>query len=758
MTTLHFSGFPRVGAFRELKFAQEKYWRKEISEQELLAVAKDLREKNWKHQAAANADFVAVGDFTFYDHILDLQVATGAIPARFGFDSQNLSLEQFFQLARGNKDQFAIEMTKWFDTNYHYLVPEFHADTEFKANAKHYVQQLQEAQALGLKAKPTVVGPLTFLWVGKEKGTVEFNRLSLLQKLLPVYVEILNALVEAGAEWIQIDEPALTVDLPKEWVEAYKDVYATLSKVSAKILLSTYFGSVAEHAALLKSLPVDGLHIDLVRAPEQLDAFADYDKVLSAGIIDGRNIWRANLNKVLETVEPLQAKLGDRLWISSSCSLLHTPYDLSVEEKLKVNKPALFSWLAFTLQKTQELRVLKTALNQGREAVAAELADSQAAADSRANSTEIHRAEVAKRLADLPADADQRKSPFAERIKAQQAWLNLPLLPTTNIGSFPQTTEIRQARAAFKKGELSDADYEAAMKKEIALVIEEQEKLNLDVLVHGEAERNDMVEYFGELLSGFAFTQYGWVQSYGSRCVKPPIIFGDVSRPEAMTVAWSTYAQSLTKRPMKGMLTGPVTILQWSFVRNDIPRSTVCKQIALALNDEVLDLEKAGIKVIQIDEPAIREGLPLKRADWDAYLNWAGESFRLSSAGCEDSTQIHTHMCYSEFNDILPAIAAMDADVITIETSRSDMELLTAFGEFKYPNDIGPGVYDIHSPRVPTEAEVEHLLRKAIEVVPVERLWVNPDCGLKTRGWKETLEQLQVMMNVTHKLRAELAK
>ncbi len=469
-------------------------------------------------------------------------------------------------------------------------------------------------------------------------------------------------------------------------------------------------------------------------------------------------IWRANLNKVLETVGPLQAKLGERLWISSSCSLLHTPFDLSVEEKLKANKPDLYSWLAFTLQKTQELRVLKAALNEGRDSVAEELAASQAAADSRANSSEIHRADVAKRLADLPVNAGQRKSPFADRIKAQQAWLNLPLLPTTNIGSFPQTTEIRQARAAFKKGELSASDYEAAMKKEIALVVEEQEKLDLDVLVHGEAERNDMVEYFGELLSGFAFTQYGWVQSYGSRCVKPPIIFGDVSRPEAMTVAWSTYAQNLTKRPMKGMLTGPVTILQWSFVRNDIPRATVCKQIALALNDEVLDLEKAGIKVIQIDEPAIREGLPLKRADWDAYLNWAGESFRLSSAGCEDSTQIHTHMCYSEFNDILPAIAAMDADVITIETSRSDMELLAAFGEFKYPNDIGPGVYDIHSPRVPTEAEVEHLLRKAIEVVPVERLWVNPDCGLKTRGWKETLEQLQVMMNVTRKLRAELAK
>ena len=729
MTTLHFSGFPRVGAFRELKFAQEKYWRKELSEQELLDTAKGLREKNWKHQAAADADFVAAADFTFYDHILDLQVATGAIPARFGFDSQKLTLEQYFQLARGNKDQFAIEMTKWFDTNYHYLVPEFHADTEFKANPAHYVQQLKEAQALGLKAKPTVVGPLTFLWLGKEKGSA-FNRLDLLPKLLPVYAELLNALVEAGAEWIQIDEPALTLDLPEEWVAAYQNVYAALSKVNAKILLSTYFGSVAEHASLLKSLPVDGLHIDLVRAPEQLAAFADYDKVLSAGIIDGRNIWRADLDKALAVLEPLKAKLGDRLWISSSCSLLHTPYDLSVEEKLKANKPDLYSWLAFTLQKTQELKVLKAALSDGREAVAAELAASRAAADSRANSSEIHRAEVAKRLANLPANADQRKSPFADRIKAQQAWLNLPPLPTTNIGSFPQTTEIRQARAAFKKGELSAADYEAAMKKEIAYVVEEQEKLDLDVLVHGEAERNDMVEYFGELLSGFAFTQYGWVQSYGSRCVKPPIIFGDVSRPEAMTVAWSTYAQSLTKRPMKGMLTGP----------------------------EVLDLEKAGIKVIQIDEPAIREGLPLKRADWDAYLNWAGEAFRLSSAGCEDSTQIHTHMCYSEFNDILPAIAALDADVITIETSRSDMELLTAFGDFKYPNDIGPGVYDIHSPRVPAEAEIEHLLRKALDVIPAARLWVNPDCGLKTRGWPETVAALENMVKVTKKLRAELAK
>ncbi|OBW95309.1 5-methyltetrahydropteroyltriglutamate--homocysteine methyltransferase [Gallibacterium salpingitidis] len=752
MTTFHLAGFPRVGAKRELKFAQERYWRKELSEQDLLTVAKLLREKNWKHQAEANADFVSVADFTFYDHILDLQVATGSIPARFGFDSQNLTLDQYFQLARGNESQFAIEMTKWFDTNYHYLVPEFHKNTEFRANPAHYVQQLEEAQALGYKAKPTLVGPLTFLYLGKEKGEA-FDRLSLLDKLLPVYEQILDALVAKGATWIQIDEPALALDLPQAWLDKFQPVYTRLA-AKAKILLATYFGSVAEHAALLKALPVAGLHIDVVRAPEQLATFADYDKILSVGVIDGRNIWRANLNKELDLLEPLKQVFGDRLWIAPSCSLLHVPYDLSVETQLNED---IRSWLAFCLQKVEELSILKKALDQGRASVQAELDASQAAADARANSKVIHRPEVAARLASLPANADQRKSPFAERIKLQKAWLNLPLLPTTNIGSFPQTTEIRHARAKFKKGELSAADYEAAMKKEIEYVVRQQEKLDLDVLVHGEAERNDMVEYFGELLDGFAFTKFGWVQSYGSRCVKPPVIFGDVVRPEPMTVAWSTYAQSLTNRVMKGMLTGPVTILQWSFVRNDISRETVCKQIALALNDEVLDLEKAGIKVIQIDEPAIREGLPLKRADWQAYLDWAGQAFRLSSSGCEDSTQIHTHMCYSEFNDILPAIAALDADVITIETSRSDMELLTAFADFKYPNEIGPGVYDIHSPRVPTEAEIEHLLRKALNVIPKERLWVNPDCGLKTRAWPETLAALENMVKVTKKLRAELA-
>lgn len=757
MTTLHTLGFPRVGAKRELKFAQERYWRKELAEQDLLDVAKALRQKNWQHQAEANADFVTVGDFTFYDHILDLQVATGAIPTRFGFDSQKLTLDQYFQLARGNQAQFAIEMTKWFDTNYHYLVPEFQKNTKFKANSTHYVNQIREAKAVGHKVKPVIVGPLTFLWLGKEKGEA-FNRFELLNQLIPVYVEILNAFVAEGVEWIQIDEPALALDLPEEWLVAYRNVYTELSKVNAKLLLATYFGSVEGHADLLKALPVDGLHIDLIRAPEQLSAFKDYTKVLSAGVIDGRNIWRANLNDVLAILEPLKVAFNERLWIAPSCSLLHTPYDLEVESQLKQNNSELYRWLAFALQKVEELSVLKQALNQGREAVADQLTSSQKAAEARVNSKVIHKADVAERLANLPENADKRQSPFAERIKLQNKWLNLPLLPTTNIGSFPQTIEIRHARAAFKKGELSLADYEEAMKKEIEFVVRKQEELDLDVLVHGEAERNDMVEYFGELLNGFAFTKFGWVQSYGSRCVKPPIIYGDVTRPEPMTVRWSQYAQSLTNRVMKGMLTGPVTILQWSFVRNDIPRSTVCKQIGVALSDEVLDLEKAGIKVIQIDEPAIREGLPLKREDWDTYLQWAGEAFRLSYMGVKDDTQIHTHMCYSEFNDILPAIAGLDADVITIETSRSDMELLTAFADFKYPNDIGPGVYDIHSPRVPTASEIEHLLRKALNVIPKERLWVNPDCGLKTRGWKETIEQLQVMVEVTKKLRAELVK
>ncbi|HRL33871.1 MAG TPA: 5-methyltetrahydropteroyltriglutamate--homocysteine S-methyltransferase, partial [Neisseria sp.] len=752
MNTFHLSGYPRIGAKRELKFAVEAFWKGAKSEAELQAVAAEIRRLNWAAQKAAGADLLPVGDFSFYDQVLDTQVALGCIPKRFGFDAANLSLPEYFQLARGNATQFAMEMTKWFDTNYHYIVPEWHADTEFAAHSANLIAQIKEARALGHDIKPTLVGPLTLLWLGKKKEEFGCRVATLLPKLLPAYAQLLRELAAEGVDWIQIDEPILAVDAPKPYLDAFPAVYKELANTGVRIIIGTYFASVAEHLNLLKNLPVHGVHIDAVRAPEQLAVFADAwpeNKVLSVGLIDGRNVWRANLSKVIDTLAPVAAKLGNNLWIAPSCSLLHSPQDLAVEEKLDAE---IKSWMAFAAQKLVELGAVKQALAHGKDSVKEAIAASDAAAADRATNKLIHNEAVQKRVADLPKGADQRKSPFAERIKAQQEWMKLPILPTTTIGSFPQTTEIRQARAAFKKGELSAADYDAAMKKEIAYCVEEQEKLQIDVPVHGEAERNDMVEYFGEQLAGYCFSQFGWVQSYGSRCVKPPIIFGDVSRPNPMTVYWSSFAQTLTSRPMKGMLTGPVTMFKWSFVRDDVPLSVVAKQIALALNDEVLDLEKAGIKVIQIDEPAIREAMPLKKAQWDEYLAWACESFRLSSTGAEDSTQIHTHMCYSEFNDILPAIASMDADVITIETSRSDMDLLTAFGDFKYPNDIGPGVYDIHSPRVPTAAEVEHLLRKAMDVVPVERLWVNPDCGLKTRGWPETIEQLKVMMEVTKKL------
>ncbi|MDC7705782.1 5-methyltetrahydropteroyltriglutamate--homocysteine S-methyltransferase [Vogesella indigofera] len=755
MSTIHLAGFPRIGAKRELKFLVEKFWKNEIDDAALQAGARELRQKHWLLQKGAGLDLSPVGDFSLYDHVLDAQVLVGAIPRRFGFDAAKLSSAEYFQLARGNSSQHAIEMTKWFDSNYHYLVPEWHADTAFAANPAPLLAQIAEAQALGIKSKPVLIGPLTLLWLGKCKGTA-FDRLSLLPALLQTYQDLLTALNAAKVDWVQLDEPILALDLPAEWLAAFTPAYAELAASPLKLLLATYFGDVSTHAQWLKVLPVAGLHLDLVRAPQQLAAFAQgwpQDKVLSAGVIDGRNIWRADLDAVLQQAEALHAQLGERLWLAPSCSLLHTPFDLAQEGQLDVD---LKSWLAFAVQKLNELKLLKRGLQQGRASIENELAASNYAREQRRSSPRIHRTEVAQRLAALPAGSDRRASPFAQRAPLQHAWLKLPLLPTTTIGSFPQTAEIRAARAAFKRGELDAANYEAAMKAEIELVIRKQEQLDIDVLVHGEAERNDMVEYFGEQLAGFAFTEYGWVQSYGSRCVKPPIIYGDVARPTPMTVRWAVYAQSLSQRPVKGMLTGPVTILQWSFVRNDLPRSAVCRQIALAINDEVLDLENAGIKVIQIDEPAVREGLPLKRGDWDAYLAWAGEAFRLSCAGVDDSTQIHTHMCYSEFGDILPAIAALDADVITIETSRSDMELLRDFGSFQYPNEIGPGVYDIHSPRIPTETELDKLLDKALQVIPAERLWVNPDCGLKTRGWPETETALQAMVNVTKRLRARL--
>ena len=756
MTTLHLAGFPRIGAKRELKFLLENYWQGQIDEQALQQGARELRQRHWLLQKGAGITLSPLGDFSLYDHVLDAQILVGAIPPRFGFDAATISPEQYFQLARGNQQQPALEMTKWFDTNYHYLVPEWHADTRFAANPAVLLSQLAEARALGIRTKPVLIGPVSLLWLGKCKGG-EFDRLQLLPALLACYEQILQQLSAAGVSWVQLDEPILALDLPADWLQAIAIAYQQLGSTPLNLLLATYFGSVAEHTALLSTLPVAGLHLDLVRAPEQLAAFAAHwpaDKILSAGIVDGRNIWRSNLSAQLALLEPLAEQLGDRLWLAPSCSLLHCPVDAAAETTMDAD---IRSWLAFAVQKLNELKLLQRALEQGRNSIVHELQASDHVQTLRRNSPLIHRPAVQDRLATLPPGADQRRSPFASREAQQQDWLQLPLLPTTTIGSFPQTTSIRSARAAFKRGELSASDYQQAMQQDIALAIRRQEALGLDVLVHGEAERNDMVEYFGEQLDGFVFTRLGWVQSYGSRCVKPPIIVGDVARPQAMTVSWAVYAQSLTQRPVKGMLTGPVTLLQWSFVRDDLPRSTVCKQIALALNDEVLELENASIRIIQIDEPAIREGLPLKKADQADYLRWAGEAFRLCSWRLDDSTQIHTHMCYSAFGDILPQIAALDADVITIETSRSDMALLQDFARFHYPNQIGPGVYDIHSPRTPRADEMPALLEQALQVIPARRLWVNPDCGLKTRSWPEVEAALQRMVAVAKTLRQQLA-
>jgi len=756
MTIAHNLGFPRIGAQRELKKAIEAYWKCELNEAGLRGIGKCLRTQNWQLQQEAGMQLIPVGDFSYYDQMLNMTTLLGAVPSRFGFADSALSLAQYFTLARGDKSNFAMEMTKWFDTNYHYLVPEFLNTTEFRLGSEWLFEEVAEAQALGINAKPVLIGPLTYLYLGKEKHA-GLRRLSLLPKLIPVYQQILARLKAQGVEWMQIDEPALALDLPQEWVDALEPTYAALAQGAPKILLATYFDSVEEHAELLKALPVAGLHIDLVRAPYQAVSFLrnfPEDKILSAGIVDGRNIWRCNIAAALQKLNTLRETLGERVWVAPSCSLLHVPVDLAQEANLD---KTLKSWMAFATQKLVEVATLARGVTLGKEAIAPQLAQANAALESRVYSPKVYDKAVRKRVAALlPQDA-QRQSPFAERIAQQQARFNLPAFPTTTIGSFPQTADIRAARADYKQGRISAAEYQVEMRAEIQRTVRKQEALGLDVLVHGEAERNDMVEYFGEQLQGFAFTEYGWVQSYGSRCVKPPVIYGDISRPRPMTVEWAQYAQSLTGKPMKGMLTGPITILQWSFVRNDIPRADTALQIALVIRDEVHDLEQAGIAIIQIDEAAMREGLPLKKSDWPFYLSWSVRAFRVCSSGVKNDTQIHTHMCYSEFNDILPAIAAMDADVITIETSRSDMELLEAFRGFHYPNDIGPGVYDIHSPRVPSVEEMLRLMHKALVVIPANRLWINPDCGLKTRGWPEVEAALQNMVAVARQLRGSTA-
>ncbi|MEI2417523.1 5-methyltetrahydropteroyltriglutamate--homocysteine S-methyltransferase [Orrella sp. JC864] len=761
MTIIHNLGFPRIGAQRELKRAVEAYWAGKQDEQALLATGRELRARHWRLQAEAGMAFVPVGDFAWYDHILEWTTLLGAVPARFGQPEDGpVALDTLFRMGRGRAPTgtptAACEMTKWFDTNYHYIVPELVPGQTFRIARDSLFEQVDEALAQGHAVKAVIPGPLTWLWLGKGDryaGADDAAKLELLQNLLPVYEQVLRRLAGQGVQWVQIDEPILALDLPPQWRQAYGRVYAQLAGAPVKLLLATYFSGLQDNLSIAAALPVAGLHVDLVRAPGQLQAVVDAlgpDKVLSAGVIDGRNIWRSDLDACVQALAPVRQRLGERLWLAPSCSLLHVPVDLAEETELDAE---LRSWLSFAIQKLDELRLLAAALQGSQDAqVGAALQAQRRALASRRQSPRIHNPAVAARMAQASSLSRQRE-PFAQRIAAQQQALGLPAFPTTTIGSFPQTAQIRALRRDWKAGAISDAAYERQIRAEIEQVVRFQEKVGLDVLVHGEPERNDMVEYFGELLAGFAFTRNGWVQSYGSRCVKPPVIFGDVARPAPMTVGWSAYAQSLTERPMKGMLTGPVTILQWSFVRDDQPREQTCRQLALALRDEVVDLEQAGIRVIQIDEPAFREGLPLRRADWQAYLDWAVDCFRLATAGVRPDTQIHTHMCYSEFNDIIESIAAMDADVITIETSRSNMELLDAFERFSYPNDIGPGVYDIHSPNVPDVQWMVGLMRRAAERLPKERLWVNPDCGLKTRGWPETEAALAGMVQAARQLR-----
>ena len=761
MALIHNLGFPRIGAKRELKFALESYWKGESSRAALLATGAQLRQRHWQQQAGL--DLVPVGDFSFYDQVLDMSFTLGNLPERVrGFHGE--VLDNYFRVARGRSaagtDEHSAccggvaagEMTKWFDTNYHYIVPEFTAATEFKLDASRLLAQLAEAQAQGVPAKPVIVGPVTYLAIGKAKDGSD--KLALLPRLLVAYAELLETLAAQGVAWVQIDEPLLVTELDADWQHAYNTAYHQLKSCKVQLLLATYFGPLLENGYLAANLPVAGLHIDAVKGRDDVLPVLNLlpaHKVLSLGVISGRNIWKTDLNAVLDWLEPLSQRLGERLWIAPSCSLLHVPVDLGQEQKLDAE---VKSWLAFALQKLEELQVLGQALRAGRGAVKDALAANQAALTARRVSPRVHNPAVQAAVARISASLGQREHDYAQRAPKQAALLQLPVYPTTTIGSFPQTAEIRHARSEFKAGRLDAAGYQAAMKQEIARSVREQEALGLDVLVHGEAERNDMVEYFGEQLEGYAFSQFGWVQSYGSRCVKPPILFGDIRRPRAMTVEWIRYAQSLSTKPMKGMLTGPVTLLNWSFVRDDQPRSLSCKQLALAIREEVLDLEAAGVHVIQIDEAALREGLPLRRSLWKHYLDWAVESFRITANGVRDETQIHTHMCYSEFNDIIASIAEMDADVITIETSRSDMELLDAFDHFKYPNEIGPGVYDIHSPNIPTQAHMVQLMRKAAERIPAERLWVNPDCGLKTRQWSEVLPALQHMVGAARELRA----
>jgi len=757
-TTAGNLGFPRMGRHRELKFALEKYWNGETYEVTLLGVAQGLRKDHWQLQVAAGISLPPSNDFSLYDHVLDMAITVGAIPRRFNCAQGPANLTTYFAMARGAQQALALEMTKWFDTNYHFVVPEFEAGMRYELRSTKALEDYLEAKALGIETRPVLLGPVSFVLLGKptEPGV---TRKQVLSSILPLYEELLAQLSAAGAEWVQIDEPCLCVDLDQVAQNYYRDAYTALTGNHSlpKFMLTTYFGDLGSNCDLALELGTAGLHLDLVRAPKQLDTLLAKDiptAKISLGLVDGRNVWRTDIEKAVGTLDAAIRVFGkERVEVAPSCSLLHSPFDVDAEVRLNDD---VRSWLAFAKQKLEEVALLARAVD-GRQVIREALAENTRVLESRRTSSRVHSGEVARCMRSVNISMTCRKNPYAERRLQQAEALSLPTLPTTTIGSFPQTSEVRKMRAAFRNGKINSQAYVKFLEEETTRCIRFQEEVGLDVLVHGEFERNDMVEYFGEQMRGFAFSENGWVQSYGSRCVKPPIIYGDVSRPKPMTVRWSQYAQSLSDRPVKGMLTGPVTILQWSFVRNDQPRSQTCRQIALAIRDEVDDLEAAGIRVIQIDEPAIREGLPLRRADWPEYLDWSVNAFRLASSGVADSTQIHTHMCYSEFNDIIDSIVRMDADVLSIECSRSRMELLDVFHRVHYPNEIGPGVYDIHSPRVPDNGEIETLLRKALEVLSPDQLWVNPDCGLKTRGWAEVRLALGNMVATAAKLRASIA-
>ena len=756
-------GYPRIGSQRELKKACEAYWAGKMSLEKLQLTARQLRRQHWETLQQAGIDLIPSNDFSLYDQVLDMCLMTGVIPARFQALKEKLasvaSPELYFAMARGYQknglDITAMEMTKWFDTNYHYLVPEFDGSQQFKVLHDKCTEEFKEALSLGIHTKPVLLGPMSFLLLGKIKDE-GLHVGELVNQLLPVYIQLLQSLQQAGATWVQLDEPCLVLDLTPEQLRLYQYAYTKIHAAvpGLQILLATYFGSLQENTTLTLELPVQALHIDLVRAPEQLDtvlAALPKHMQLSLGVINGRNIWKNNYDNSLQLVQKAIDAIGaERVLLATSCSLLHSPYDLVLETDEAILTPQIKNWMAFARQKVEELIELKEIL-AGNKAL---LEANRASLREKSTASIVHKPAVKARVKALTEADASRLHPFPIRQQAQEALLQLPLFPTTTIGSFPQTEEIRKLRADLKKGIINNVQYDTAIGKAIEAAVKWQEGLGLDVLVHGEFERNDMVEYFGEQLEGFVFTQNGWVQSYGSRCVKPPVIYGDVQRSQPMTVDWSSYAQSLTRKPMKGMLTGPVTILQWSFVRDDQPRSATTLQIALAIRDEVQDLENAGIKVIQVDEPAVREGLPLRKAQWQEYLDWAVRAFRVAVCCVKDETQIHTHMCYAEFNDIIDSIAAMDADVITIETSRSQMELLEAFADFRYPNETGPGVYDIHSPRVPGIDEMTALLEKAVQLLPARNIWVNPDCGLKTRKWPETEQALRNMVAAAQQLRA----